>query len=351
MIKFPKIEQFKNVIRNVANQTAFQGLDEDGQPIYDGTIIKPTLRFRGTVKLHGTNASVILNPDDSIEVQSRNRMLTLTSDNAGFAMFVLGTTGKELWTTLIRKLLKDAKVEVAQDEKVILYGEFCGGNIQKGVALSQLTKRFIAFGLRVGEGESTRWIDTRTSGNFNLDDDLVFSIFDERFPCYEIDIDFENPAVSRNEMIKVVEAVEKECPVGKAFGVSGIGEGIVFQCTDPKYFNFGGTFKVKGNLHSVSKVRTLAPVDVEKLASVNEFTESTVTENRCLQGIEFLKEQQLEISQKSTGSFIRWMIGDIVSEEMDLMIASDISVKEIGKPISTVARRWLFAYIDNDLTL
>ncbi len=46
MKKFPSIEQFRHAVRAVRDRASF-----NGTPV-------PTLRFRGTVKLHGTNAGI-----------------------------------------------------------------------------------------------------------------------------------------------------------------------------------------------------------------------------------------------------------------------------------------------------
>ena len=48
----------------------------------------PTLTFTGTVKVHGTNAAIVRLKDGTIYAQSRSRIITPTSDNAGFAAFV-----------------------------------------------------------------------------------------------------------------------------------------------------------------------------------------------------------------------------------------------------------------------
>src|SRR6187402_1721795 len=83
MIKYPSIEQFRNVIRAVKTKHDFQGKDDEGSPIYQHLSDYPTLTFKGTIKLHGTNAAVV-KYKNHIEFQSRERVLYLEQDNAGF---------------------------------------------------------------------------------------------------------------------------------------------------------------------------------------------------------------------------------------------------------------------------
>ena len=51
-IKYPSIEQFRNVVRAVQNKARYYK-DEDGEAAFDMT---KRLQFTGSVKLHGTNA-------------------------------------------------------------------------------------------------------------------------------------------------------------------------------------------------------------------------------------------------------------------------------------------------------
>lgn len=53
MVKYPSIEQWRNVVSKVSQRTAYVGKDENGNPIYDGTRKKPTIQFVKTVKIHG----------------------------------------------------------------------------------------------------------------------------------------------------------------------------------------------------------------------------------------------------------------------------------------------------------
>jgi len=72
MKKYNSIEQFRNVIRKVKENHDYQGKDESGNAIYSHTSDYPTIKFRGTVKIHGTNAAVVkYKSDERIEFQSR----------------------------------------------------------------------------------------------------------------------------------------------------------------------------------------------------------------------------------------------------------------------------------------
>lgn len=57
MIKFPSINQFRNVVSHGRQQARFMGLDGNGEAIMNPAPVYPTMSFVGTVKLHGTNAA------------------------------------------------------------------------------------------------------------------------------------------------------------------------------------------------------------------------------------------------------------------------------------------------------
>ena len=208
MKKYPSIEQFRNVIRTVKSNHDYKGKDEEGKAIYKHTENYPTLKFKGTVKLHGTNAGIV-NYGDRIEFQSRERVLSLNEDNAGFM------------TAMSVKNLDFLFEKFKPTEYVAIYGEWCGGNVQKGVAINGLEKMFVIFGVMVDDN----WVDLPT--DLHKNEIGIYNIL--QFPTYEIDIDFNNPETIQNKLIEMTISVEDECPVGKYFGVSGIGEGIVYH--------------------------------------------------------------------------------------------------------------------------
>ena len=338
MIKFPSIEQFRNVIRHVKTHAQYAGRDENGDAIIDQSKPIPTLKFRGTVKLHGTNAGIVYDVDtDTFTYQSRERVLELTSDNAGFMLNMM--RHENVWRDVAWQAMREIFVPEQKITKVAIFGEWCGSGIQKGVALTELPKMFVVFAVKVVfEDESTKWLPIGEI-DLHLPEDKLFNI--DTFPTYEIDVDFNHPELAQNKMIEITEEVEKECPVGKYFGVSGIGEGVVWTCVSDGWNDSGTWFKVKGEKHSVSKVRTLAAVDVEAVANLKAFVDSVVTEARLEQGLDNLVREQLKpFEMTSMGDFLRWVYNDVLKEETDTIVANGIDPKKLGGAIANVARPW-----------
>jgi len=316
MKKYPSIEQFRNVIRSVKAIHDYQGKDEDGKAIYQHKDNYPTLKFQGTIKLHGTNASVVKYSDGRLEFQSRERVLSLNDDNAGFM------------TAMMIKDLEFLFTPFPFKEYVAVYGEWCGGNIQKGIAINGIDKMFVVFGIMVDDV----WIDLPKYLYAN--EIGIYNIL--QFPTYEVEIDFNAPELIQNKIIEMTIAVEECCPVGKFFNKEGVGEGIVFTC----FTNQDLKFKSKGEKHSASKVKTLNPVDVEAMESINEFVELAITENRLEQGVSFFRENNIEVDAKNTGQFLGWIVRDVLKEEKDTLEASGLDEKKVKNAIVNKARVW-----------
>lgn len=349
MIKFPSIEQLRTVVKNVQHQSRFAGVDDTGEPIFDNTRPIPTLRFVGTTKLHGTNAGIVLDRESPyFSYQSRERVLTLEADNAGFMahMEANQTAVDDLFIAVMNRL-----EDLDAVKYICVYGEWCGGNIQKGVGISGLPKMFVVFGIKVinqtdGEDTEGRWIPVQDL-EFRNEEAGIYNVHE--FGSWTIDIDFNHPQLSQPRLIELTEMVEAECPAGKFFGNSGIGEGIVWHCEEPGFTSSRLWFKVKGEKHSVSKVKTLAPVDVEAYKKQQDFIDSVVTEARLEQGIQnLINEQQKPFEMGSMGDFIRWVFNDIVKEETDTIEANGFDSKKLGGPIANKARPWFIQRLNSE---
>lgn len=349
-IKFPSIEQYRHTIAQVERMYNFVGLNDQGEPIYDQTKLKPVIKFKGSVKLHGTNAAVCFNDIDELYVQSRENVITPEKDNAGFAKFV--REREDDFLAMFDKIVGRESIDLTKNTLVI-FGEWAGGNIQPGeIGVGKLEKSFYIFGLFVSPNEDTRsefdilhnrilakdWLDYSYLRNgaariFNLQD----------YASYEIDIDFNNPQLVQNALSALTIAVEEECPIAKAFGIAGVGEGIVWtgECNGYRL-----QFKVKGEKHSSSKVTTLAAVDVEKLNGIIAFIDNVCTESRFNQAIEKVFEGGEPTIQK-TGEVIKWFVGDVMKEETDTMKANNIDPKEIGSQLSKRVKEMFIKHLNS----
>jgi len=345
MEKFTDIGQYRNVIKDVCHDAQFKGVDADGNLIMDRNVILPTIKFKGTVKLHGTNAAVAMDSNGEMWYQSRSNIITPTHDNAGFAFFA--ECNKKVFADIIADI---AATQNLTNETIVIFGEWCAGNIQKGVAISGLDKMFVIFAVKVSTEteEDNYYLHEDVWKKYSAPECKIYNIND--FETYTVDIDFNNPELSRNEMIDIMANVEKECPVGKAFGrkygednTTGEGNVWVGWYNGRRYI-----FKIKGEKHSVTKVKTLAPVDVEKISSINSFVEYALTENRLNQGIEQVFTTQSKVpDQKYTGDFLKWIVNDIIKEELDTLNTNNLEPKEVTKYISNEARKWYFNYLES----
>ena len=349
-IRFTDIGQFRTINRDVRHTAQYLGMDEDDQPIMDRNATMPTITFTGTVKLHGTNAGIAQDSEREMWFQSRKNIITPEKDNAGFAFWANGN--KDIWSSTFATL-RDL---YSLDDKVItIFGEWCGGNIQSGVAISGLEKMFVVFAVKVSEdkvdGESYYLPNDNWFFIDNIPARQIYSI--NAYEKYSIDIDFNQPAMSQNKLIEITEEVEKECPVGKAFGRTeddnNVGEGVVWVAWHEgnRYI-----FKVKGDKHSSSKVKKLAEVDTEKLASIYEFVEYAVTENRLNQAIEQVFTTNSESPDiKKTGDFLRWIVNDVMKEESDTLRDNGLEPKDVNRDISIKARKWYMDFLDGQAGL
>lgn len=324
MKNYPKTLQLRDVVRKVKESHDYQGVDIDGNAIFKHVAPYPKLEFKGSVKIHGTNAAFV-KYKNRLEFQSRNRVISTDDDNAGFA------------SHFSNKNLTHLFDRFEFNEYVAIYGEWAGKGIQKGVAVGELDKIFVIFAVCIDDN----WIEVPT--NLLDIDKNIFNI--HVFKTFDLTIDFNNPDYSLEEIQKMVLEVEAECPVGKHFGISGIGEGIVFTCASDNKIKF----KAKGEKHSVTKTKNVANIDVEKINSVRMFVDYSVTENRLSQAIEFLKETKVELTYKTTGSFLSWVFSDIVAEESDTLDQNGLSKKDVSTKIAERARKWYFEYLDKNL--
>lgn len=343
MEKFTSIESFKHIVQ--------------GTRKYFGKVNRPlpTITFEGTVKLHGTNAGVRRDHlTGELQAQSRENEIFVGKDNAGFAFFV--ETNKDA--------IKALFVDFPKELDVTLFGEWCGGNIQKSVALNQVAdKHWVLFAAKIhypivlAESELLEEDDPNEASAFYYDlprdlfnhDAKVYNIYE--IPTYEVTVDFLSPEPASEILSDLTLTVEKECPWSKLIhGVTGVGEGIVWHSkddpADSRYW-----FKTKGLLHKnagdTSKVAKIK-FDDDKLASIKELVSEILPQWRLEQGISYLKENGFVLLPESTGEYLKWIAKDIIKEEVDTIAASGFDWKSVQGQVMQTARNHYLTEIQKE---
>jgi len=333
-IAFPSIEQYRNAVTDIVLRSTYIGNAADGTPLYDETKPKPTLTFQGTVKLHGTNAGVCYHPAHGLWAQSRESLLTPQQDNAGFARWM--EANRVALEPLFAALIAANDIKFGPDTVLALYGEWAGKGIQAGVGITELPKAFYLFAANVSHGDDEgTWLD---SADLRSVESRIFNV--EDYANYRIAIDFNKPQAVQAELAELTMQVETECPIAKAHGVSGVGEGIVWRAD---YAGKRVLFKVKGEKHSISKVKEIASVAPEKLNSIEQFVTYAVTDNRFQQALAVVFGDPKKADVKRLGDLIRWMSQDIQKEESDTLAANGLTWKEVSGPIAAQTRALFFA--------
>lgn len=340
--KFRKIRQFKDVIQSIKMRAFYAGDDEDGRPIYDSSRPLPKLTFRGTVKLHGTNAGIsYCKSTDELTPQKRTSNCGGTSGHFGFVEYI--KCYEEFFKTQMRYLCDDLNTDT-----VYVFGEWCGAGIQKKVAISELTKRFVVFSAY--DPDADRYFDEGYVLQRFVDKSKnCFSVCD--YETFEMEIDVQYPELAVNKINSLVEEVEKVCPVSKAMLLEEkpgryedreefLGEGIVWTCGDY-------CFKTKGYKHAKGGGK-MATVDPIKAQSVKEFIDKVVTEDRLQQCWDIVSSNVGDILQmKHIGELMKWIFNDIMDEEGDALVHNNLCKKDVSGAIANAARPWFIKQINS----
>jgi len=340
MIKYNKIGDLKKVTRSIKDQAS-----------YEGAAKLPTIEFDATEKIHGTNAAVCYSNSDGFWVQSRERVLTIAEDNLGCAYAAY--QHEDEWVELLISLAKSHKVDL-DSEIVTIYYEWAGGSIQKKCALTGLDKRAMIFAhakisplmpdpkIVESEHQPARWIDTiDDDGNYIMNTEVeIYNVL--AYDQWRLAIDFNNPELAVNALLETLHKNELNSPVGKCMGIeNNILEGMVW--TGRNTDNTLLKFKVKGEKHASSKVRTLKPVDNVKEQAKNDLVTKVVTALRLEQAWQHFfgaNNEKKRPEKTDMGNFLRWIHNDIMEECLDDYFEAGIEPKELNGKVSQAAKIW-----------
>lgn len=316
------IESLRHLVENVNRHCEYNSLDT-----------KPSIKFKGTVKLHGTNGAVRVQ-GGNVTAAGRNRVLTIQQDNYGFAHFVAGRA--ELFSTLAQNFISD---------DVTFYGEWCGQGIQKSVAIASLPKMFVIFG--IFDHASNEWFDIH-SPKLRLVDTKVLNENNiwlvTQAQTFAVNIDFNDPTPAAEAIKAYTLQVEELCPFSALHGVDGLGEGIVWVSDD---YPVRLHFKSKGEKHKKAGTeRRHVEIDPEKVASINSLVDLLLPEWRLEQGFSYLRDNNIPAANTSTGEYLKWIAKDVLKEESDRIAANPFPWKELNGHVMVRAKQYFFDHLN-----
>lgn len=289
----------------------------------------PSVTYRAKVKVHGTNAGVRIDPDGTVTALSRSSVITLEKDNAGFARWVAERS--------------DAFASLARNFTIVVFGEWCGPGIQKGVAVCGIPKKvFAVFGIRVPEADGLAaepaYLHEMVG---HIPDVHVIPWFNDG-ETFTVDWTAEGDALQPvlDAVNARVSEVETEDPwVSSTFGVKGLGEGLVFYPTGrgDSYKAFSSfVFKAKGEKHNTVARTKPAQASATSVEALADFVDLVLTEARLEQGLSVVGGAD----PKKMGDFLKWVNGDLVKETAAELEASKLPPKEAYRACTNHARDW-----------
>ena len=300
----------------------------------------------GTVKLHGTHADIVVHNNNHITFQSRNipHLDPLLNDNQNFAksmtprapaILALRDAFLARWKTL------NPSTPLSPTHPVIIAGEWIGSTIQKGVAISQLSRRFAIISLHINGA----WVPDASYADIDDAPNALHHI--SRGGIFHATLDPSALAASTAALAALADDVAAACPFAASFGAHGEGEGLVWK---PDAGRWNGNpalwFKTKGGRFkpTFAPAPTRVPVgrdEVREAAAVVAGVWCTVL--RMEQAWAYLGEMGWERDVSRLGAFLKWVQKDVVVEEKGFIAEHGIDVGVLRIEIAKIAKRW---YLD-----
>ena len=357
-VSFPHIGDIDSALRRLRFAAAYTGRDVTGEPVYDHSRPKPTVVFKGKVKVHGTFAAIRFDPDGTYAVQSRSTD-EVVDGHMGFAAFV-----KELDASGVLHKIKVQAKKVGlvaespelQHEPITVAGEWFGAGVVRGnTAVSRLKeKHWGIFMVVVGNV-----IDEQHDERFFFHDLTKFErpqhsrvhVMDD-FGMFTVTANLNDDlsvAQARERMIALTNAVDENCPVGAKLvpdADSKTGEGIVWTT---QFQDHDTWCKTKGSKHSATKVRVIDPEEAAKRTAVAALGVSLASEGRVQQAMDILNASGItNLTRLDTAAISRWVVTDALREGAEEIKAGGFTVKEATASIGRRAAIVFHAILEEE---
>ena len=319
--KFPSIESFHNKVKEGSKK--FAG---------ELTFIKKT-------KLHGSNAAIVMHPEDGVYAQSRNRVITQDDDNYGFAEFVDSLN--------LKHVHKD------KNKVIIIYGEWVGLGINNVDSITKLDKKiFCPFSVVFYDIENEEY-----SNIIVKSDEIKILIKVIRlYDCESIVVidDIETIKINFNEESTLNDVVDtlngwvddiSKCDewVKEKFSIEGSGEGFVLAPDTHDYAIYKSwMFKIKTENHNVNKMFKPVSLNAEVSKDVDDFIIRFLTQARLEQAVTELGGED-SINIKRLGDFMKWIGQDVKKESSDEIEVSGFKWSDVSKRLNNKAKIWFMS--------
>jgi hypothetical protein len=311
----------------------------------DGSVHLEPIPIIGTVKLHGTHADIIIGNDNTITLQSRNKVNLLpTADNYEFAATMSKKTESLLrlrdrliarWKNLNPTTTLDTTTSIT------IAGEWIGTKIMRDVAISNLSRRLVIISTKI----NGLWVPDSDYSSIEVPEDNIYNI--SRGGIYHSMLYPEEPQKTISELEQLAENVAAQCPFAKSFGVIGEGEGLVWKLipyiSDPALW-----FKTKGGKFKPTFTpvpKKMPPDAATTWENVVELAKAWCGEQRLEQGWDYLREMGIERNMKGIGQFLKWVQQDILKEEKGYIKEHSIDDGFLRQAIIGIAKPWYLANV------
>jgi len=324
--------------------------------------------YQSKVKLHGSNCAL------NVQYKQNSIVFGVQSRSQFFDRQGMGTLLFK-FQSHIEEIFQKYKDDYHQ---MIIYGEYCGAKVQKGVALCKLKFNLMAvFAIQFNGQNGIRDLVIDPTDIQNILTDFGSKTLPQYLfviPYYkkeEIILDFDfNDEKKLEEKANIINAdvnlIDKEDPWVKAtFNESGPGEGLVlyplsFQRKSEK-FNvsmgpassiFTLMFKAKGKTHQMVTGILPAQIYTSVVESAEKYALLMVTEARLKQGAKEISDPTKEndenytvFDNKNFGKFLKWILADVEKEGKDELKASNLDWKTVSPFVKNVSQSWFLKQI------
>jgi hypothetical protein len=243
---------------------------------------------------------------------------------------------RDLFTARFTLLNPNTPVDLTH--AVLIAGEWIGQSIQKDVAISALSKRFVIISVNI----NNQWQRDSDYGGIALPNHDIYNV--SRAGVFNRTLYPENPQHTIAELEALAEQVAARCPFAATFNLSGEGEGIVWKPARAPYnANPALWFKTKGGRFkpTFARLSRQSPESMERNREAAAVVAKIWTsEQRLEQGLEYLAEHGIERDMKGLAPFLKWVQNDIVVEEKGEIDGRGIDRAGLKIEVAKVARVW-----------